>query len=58
MSCFCGNVTLTIAHRYTDHAPFGHAGVSTLALLQLANQYGVSRLVTLCELYLSKGVWL
>jgi len=39
---------------YTEHAPI--EDVDSLELLVLANRYGVNRLMTLCELYISKAV--
>lgn len=39
---------------YTDHAPI-EAG-DAMEILALSNQYAVSRLVALCELYVSKEV--
>jgi len=39
---------------YTDHAPI--ATTDAVALMVLANRFGLSRLVTLCELYLTKVV--
>jgi ubiquitin-protein ligase len=39
---------------YTDHAPI--AECDPIILLQVANQLGASRLVSLCELYLTKVI--
>jgi len=43
-----------IEYLYTAHAPI--SSVDAAALLMLANRFNVSRLVTLCELFLSKVV--
>jgi len=39
---------------YTDHCPIETS--DSLGVLHLANRYGMSRLVTLCELYISKMI--
>eukprot|EP01087_Luapelamoeba_hula_P022770 TRINITY_DN8241_c0_g1_i1.p1 TRINITY_DN8241_c0_g1~~TRINITY_DN8241_c0_g1_i1.p1 ORF type:complete len:756 (+),score=147.38 TRINITY_DN8241_c0_g1_i1:39-2306(+) len=40
---------------YTDHAPIAESGDS-VGIMILANKYGLPRLVTLCELYISKEI--
>eukprot|EP01129_Flabellula_baltica_P013675 TRINITY_DN639_c0_g1_i1.p1 TRINITY_DN639_c0_g1~~TRINITY_DN639_c0_g1_i1.p1 ORF type:complete len:692 (-),score=158.54 TRINITY_DN639_c0_g1_i1:21-2096(-) len=39
---------------YSDHAPI--QGNDSVGIMMLANQYGLSRLVSLCELYISKEI--
>jgi len=39
---------------YTDHAPIEKS--DAVGIMTLANRFGMSRLVTLCELYISKAV--
>jgi len=40
---------------YSSHAPIEHSD-DMVGILTLANRWGLSRLVTLCELYISKAV--
>eukprot|EP01090_Pellita_catalonica_P018752 TRINITY_DN6156_c0_g1_i1.p1 TRINITY_DN6156_c0_g1~~TRINITY_DN6156_c0_g1_i1.p1 ORF type:complete len:750 (+),score=175.71 TRINITY_DN6156_c0_g1_i1:2062-4311(+) len=40
---------------YTAHAPIEHSDDMT-GILELADRYGMTRLITLCELYISKAV--
>jgi len=44
--------TALFEYMYTAHAPINDANV--VSLMILANQYGLTRLVTLCELYITK----
>jgi len=43
-----------LEYLYTDHAPIEQS--DAVGILIEANKYGISRLVTLCELYISKIV--
>jgi len=43
-----------LEYLYTDHCPIESS--DSLGILELANRYGMSRLVTLCELYISKMI--
>ncbi len=43
-----------LEYLYTDHAPIEES--DAVGILALSNQYAVSRLMGLCELYISKEV--
>ncbi|CAF1620758.1 unnamed protein product, partial [Didymodactylos carnosus] len=43
-----------LEYLYSDHAPIENS--DGIGILKLAHRFGVSRLVTLCELYVSKSV--
>lgn len=48
------NFSALLEYMYTDHAPIEEG--DSMGILALANEYCVERLITLCELYISKEV--
>jgi len=44
-----------LEYLYTDHCPIAESNDS-VGIVVLANKYGIPRLITLCELYISKQV--
>jgi len=48
------NFLALLEYLYTDHAPIEEG--DSMGILELANEYCIDRLITLCELYISKEV--
>lgn len=47
---------LMLEYLYTGHAPLDNDNVDLISLLVLSDQYNITRLSNLCELYLTKLV--